>query len=370
VELRYPGLGLVLPVGISFYTFHTLSYTIDIYRRKLKPAPFFDFLLFVSFFTQLVAGPIVRAAHMLPQLARRVKRLPSMRMVGLGIWLVTLGFTKKIVFADNLAGYVGGVFQNPRIYDDIERGMALLGFSWQIYCDFSGYSDIAIGLCLIMGFHLKRNFNLPYLARGFSDFWRRWHISLSSWVRDYLFIPLGGSRESGLRTAFNLLLTMSLCGLWHGASWMFVTWGFLHGLCLVAERRYTGWLDSCGGRLGRWTVHRDGMGYVLLSTAVTFFVVTAIWAFFRGQSMSDALLFAHSFVKLPGLILAGKVGYWRDEWWYILLPMLIHVGILARRLFFSRREIHWAAYGFAGALMLFLVTVSWESTNVFIYFQF
>ena len=370
VELRFPGLGLVLPVGISFYTFQTLSYTIDVYRGKLKPAPFIDFMLFVCLFTQLVAGPIVRATHFLPQLARRTRRVPSFRMVGLGAWLVLLGFTKKIVFADGVATYVGGVFKNPAVFSVQDQAMALLSFSWQIYCDFSGYSDIAIGLCLLMGFHLKRNFNLPYLAQGFSDFWRRWHISLSSWIRDYMYIPIGGSRKGDVRTVFNLLVTMGLCGLWHGASWMFIIWGVAHGLCLWAERVYVSFMDRSDWRLGPIAVRRDVLAYKVLSVAVTFFLVSCLWAFFRADSVPDALTILWAFVKLPGLVLTGHLGMWRDEWTYIAVLMALHVVLLLRRHFRPNKVPHWTFSGLAGAVMLFLLTVSWESNNVFIYFQF
>ncbi|WP_197466079.1 MBOAT family protein, partial [Oleiphilus sp. HI0080] len=227
---------LLLPVGISFYTFQTLSYSIDLYRRNISHEnSFVKFAVFVSFFPQLVAGPIVRAKDFLPQLHAKLSL--SKENVNLGLWLIFLGLFKKIVVADLLAYLVvDAVFANPENYSSWDLLVGLYAYAFQIYCDFSGYSDIAIGIALILGFHLPINFNRPYLAQTPSDFWKRWHISLSSWLRDYLYISLGGNRGGRFFTARNLLLTMLLGGLWHGAAWNFVLWGAFHGMILVMSR--------------------------------------------------------------------------------------------------------------------------------------
>lgn len=240
-------LNILLPVGISFYTFQTLSYTIDIYRGKLKPSKTLkEFALFVAFFPQLVAGPILRASHFLPQLrekildckARHGIRLITIKSINLkiGITIMTLGFLKKMFFADNIGVMVDEIFSNPLGAESFTIILGSIAFGVQIYCDFSGYSDIAIGAAKIFGFRIPINFNKPYFATSPVDFWRKWHISLSSWLRDYLYIPLGGNKKSQNRTYFNLMIVMLLGGLWHGASWNFVIWGFLHGVYLGIEK--------------------------------------------------------------------------------------------------------------------------------------
>ena len=242
---QIPFLNLALPIGISFYTFQTISYTVDVYRGKLEPSKSLkEFALFVAFFPQLVAGPIVRAADFLPQLrekmnmdTERLKQIvihnPNLKF---GITLMTFGFFKKIFFADNIAPFVNEIFHNPIGLDSFSIILGTIAFGIQIYSDFSGYSDIAIGAALILGFKLPINFNKPYFATSPSDFWRRWHISLSTWLRDYLYIPLGGSKKSPSRTYLNLFAVMFLGGLWHGASWNFVIWGILHGLYLAIHK--------------------------------------------------------------------------------------------------------------------------------------
>ncbi len=232
----WTSINITLPVGISFYTFQAMSYTIDVYRRKIPVtrSPL-DFALFVAFFPQLVAGPIVRAAVFLPQLKKDITVSCDQRT----IFLILRGLAKKVLIADNLALLADGVFATPGDWPSIIIWAATLAFSIQIYCDFSGYSDIAIGIARILGFKFPRNFNHPYIARNPSDFWQRWHISLSSWLRDYLYISLGGNRHGSWITYRNLMLTMLLGGLWHGASWNFVVWGFLHGFLLVVHRLYS-----------------------------------------------------------------------------------------------------------------------------------
>jgi len=241
-----PLLELTLPIGISFYTFQTISYTVDIYRGDLKPSETFrEFALYVAFFPQLVAGPIVRAKYFLPQLREKISSsdnkflkqiLIKNQNLKLGITIMMLGFFKKMFFADNIAPFVDEIFVNPIGLDSLSIILGTIGFGIQIYADFSGYSDIAIGAALILGFKLPINFNKPYFATSPSDFWRRWHISLSSWLRDYLYIPLGGNKKSRSRIYFNLMTVMILGGLWHGASWNFIVWGLLHGIYLIIHK--------------------------------------------------------------------------------------------------------------------------------------
>ncbi len=232
-------LHLVLPVGISFYTFLVMTYTIDIYRGRMKPTRnFLDFAVYVSFFPQLLAGPITRARALLPQISR-VRRL-SVENFESGCWLIFWGLYKKIFIADNMAALVDVVFANSMSATLAETYLGALAFTVQIYCDFSGYSDIARGCARLLGFELMRNFNLPYFAKNPRAFWHRWHISLSTWLRDYLYIPLGGNRKGESRTCVNLFLTMVLGGLWHGASWNYVVWGAYHGLLLIGHRLISG----------------------------------------------------------------------------------------------------------------------------------
>ena len=240
-------LEIILPIGISFYTFQTISYTVDIYRGKLTPSKsFWEFALFVSFFPQLVAGPILRASHFLPQLREKLSKenlTTRLRTITIhhtalrfGITLMAMGFLKKMFFADNIAPMVNEIFTAPLGLESFSVIIGAIGFGVQIYCDFSGYSDIAIGAATILGFHIPANFNKPYFATSPVDFWRRWHISLSTWLRDYLYIPLGGNRKSNSRTYVNLLTVMIIGGLWHGASWNFLVWGALHGGYLAIHK--------------------------------------------------------------------------------------------------------------------------------------
>ena len=242
-------LEIILPIGISFYTFQTISYTVDIYRGRLTPSTsFWEFALFVSFFPQLVAGPILRASHFLPQLREKLSKgkfSTKLRTITIhhsslkfGITLMAMGFFKKMFFADNIAPMVNEIFSNPVGLESFSVIIGAIGFGVQIYCDFSGYSDIAIGAATILGFHIPANFNKPYFATSPIDFWRRWHISLSTWLRDYLYIPLGGNRKKHSRTYTNLFTVMIIGGLWHGASWNFLIWGALHGGYLIIYRTF------------------------------------------------------------------------------------------------------------------------------------
>jgi alginate O-acetyltransferase complex protein AlgI len=272
-----PGtLDIILPVGISFYTFQTLSYTIDVYRRQRKHVDgFLDFALYVSFFPQLVAGPIERSSRLLPQICNERTRQEG--DFAQGCYLVILGLFKKVIIADTMANIVNGLFSvSTAELTGTDCLVAVYAFALQIYCDFSGYSAIARGVSKWMGFDLMVNFDTPYFAITPSEFWQRWHISLSSWLRDYLYIPLGGNRGGRLMTYRNLMLTMVLGGLWHGAGWTFLVWGAFHGLILCAYRPITGWIKGV-----RWP------GKFILGL-VMFHLVCISWLLFRAESMSQA----------------------------------------------------------------------------------
>jgi alginate O-acetyltransferase complex protein AlgI len=297
-ELGWTPWDIVLPVGISFYTFQSMSYTIDVYRRELKAErSWLRFAFFVAFFPQLIAGPIVRASDFLHQ----VPKTPTLDEGQLerALMLIARGLVKKIVLADFLCAYADRAFDHPLEVGALEAWVGLYAFTFQIYFDFSGYSDIAIGCSRLLGYDLCLNFNLPYAATSFSDFWRRWHISLSTFLRDYLYIPLGGNRGTSLLTYRNLMLTMLLGGLWHGAAWHFVLWGLFHGLYLAIERRLG---------VGRGPV--EGAVALTLRRLVVFHAVVITWLLFRAQDtqklvdLSRALLGGSA---APGLLTNGMV---------------------------------------------------------------
>jgi alginate O-acetyltransferase complex protein AlgI len=270
-------LKIILPLGISFYTFETISYVVDVYRGRTRAVrSLLDYALYIMFFPHLVAGPIVRPRDFLPQLRRR-KHFNWDRLQ-LGAQFFLIGLFKKAVLADQLAGVADPVFADPAAFGSGALWLAVLCYSAQIFCDFSGYSDMAVGLAHTLGFRLPMNFNMPYLAANITDFWRRWHISLSTWLRDYLYIPLGGNRHGTLRTYANLMLTMLLGGLWHGASWTFVVWGLYHGLLLAVHRavRLPAWFGSVFVRP--------------LAVAGTFLLVSLGWVFFRAETFAGAAI--------------------------------------------------------------------------------
>ena len=314
-----PFLELVLPIGISFYTFQTISYTVDVYRGKLAPSKSLrEFALFVAFFPQLVAGPIIRASEFLPQLREKIENSTSKinlkqiiihnSNLKLGITIMVFGFLKKMFFADNIAPLVNAIFTNPIGASSFEIWLGTIAFGIQIYCDFSGYSDIAIGAALILGFKIPKNFNKPYFATSPSDFWRRWHISLSSWLRDYLYIPLGGSKKGSGRTYFNLLTVMFFGGLWHGASWNFVIWGLLHGGYLAIHRV----IANKFPRIANNVFFRTKTGKII-SILVTQYFVFLAWIPFRVRdvdhmiySMNKFILFDFQFQEIGNFIGSNK----------------------------------------------------------------
>ncbi len=283
LEASWPTLHIVLPVGISFYTFQTMSYSIDVYRGQLAPTRnYLNYLLFVSFFPQLVAGPIERATHLLGQVER--KRVITFAGVREGAWLVLLGYYKKVVMADNLAPFANEIFNDPGGTGGMGVLAGLLCFAFQIYGDFSGYSDIARGVSRMMGFDLMLNFRMPYFAISPSDFWQRWHISLSTWLRDYLYIPMGGNRGTSFNTARNLMLTMLLGGLWHGAAWHFVAWGAYHGALLIGYRNLEQGLKRLVAR---------HLAFRVVAGLIFFGATLFGWLLFRVNMMSDTVPLLH-----------------------------------------------------------------------------
>ncbi|HLE83238.1 MAG TPA: MBOAT family O-acyltransferase [Thermoanaerobaculia bacterium] len=349
---------IVLPVGISFYTFQTLSYTIDIYRGKLEPVRnLVDFALFVGFFPQLVAGPIVRAADFLPQLERPPRWSDVAIRRDLTLFLV--GFVKKACIADNVAPFADRLFAAPETFTALAVWTGVALYAVQIYCDFSGYTDMAIACAGLLGYRLARNFDFPYLASSVADFWHRWHVSLSTWLRDYLYVPLGGSRGSRLATHRNLMLTMLLGGLWHGAAWTFVAWGLLHGLALAAHRE---WRRLASPRLPALPGGR------LLATALTLHWILLTWIFFRAQSFADAAVLARAFLLFQS---PGPRTLDPALLFLVVLLVAVHLLSASNRLEEAvERFPDWAfagAYGAAAALAVFFLPLR---TEAFIYFQF
>ena len=350
-----PEVKAFLPLGISFYTFEAISYVVDVYRGRTKPVrnPL-DYAVYILFFPHLVAGPIVRPYEFLPQL-ERPKRFDWPRFQA-GVQLFLIGLLKKIVIADQVALVIDPVFKTPGDFNSAALWLAVLGYAVQIYCDFSGYTDMALGLAHTLGFKLPNNFNAPYLASSPADFWRRWHISLSRWLRDYLYIPLGGNRKGPVRTMVNLFITMLLGGLWHGASWTFVVWGAYHGTLLAIQRMIPkSWAHPA---------------LRPATTLMTFLLVCVGWVLFRAQTFADAMTILRGLiVPTRGTELAGDGG---------LLVMVCLVATLVgqalgqlkgspRALF--RVPVPVAGAAMAAALTLALVLTPGEG-KAFIYFQF
>jgi alginate O-acetyltransferase complex protein AlgI len=350
-------LDIVLPLGISFYTFETISYIVDVYRGRARAVrnPL-EYAVFILFFPHLVAGPIVRPRDFLPQLKRR--HFFNWDRLQLGVQFFLLGLFKKTVLADNLVSVLDPVFASPAAYGSAACWLAVLAYSAQIYLDFSGYSDMAVGLAHALGFRLPMNFNMPYLAGNVTEFWRRWHISLSSWLRDYLFIPLGGSRGSTWQTCRNLMLTMLLGGLWHGASWTFVAWGALHGLLLTGHKLLPAW---------RW---RASPAFRPIAVATTFLSVCIGWVFFRAQTFGDAAtILRHLFWPADGLTLATAQCLTVSL--VLAAVVLGHlIGTLGELRIRERRLPAFVVAGALAALLLCVLLLAPEDGKAFIYFQF
>jgi alginate O-acetyltransferase complex protein AlgI len=350
-----PTLEIVLPIGISFYTFNSMSYTIDVYRRQVEPTKhMLEYTTFVALFPHLVAGPIVRYADLAPQLKRPTRTLTA-QAAATGLFFLSCGLVKKLLLADQLAPHVDRLFAQPDELGFVSAWAAAFGYSLQLYFDFSGYSDMAVGLAWLVGFRFPQNFNSPFKAQNISDFWRRWHMSLSAWIRDYLFIPLGGSRRGAARTTVNLLITMFLAGLWHGAAWTFVVWGLVHGAFLGVH----GLLRKAGLTPPS----------VLFNRTVTFLLVVAAFVVFRAPDLHVA-----------GTILSAMAGFGGIEplaQLQVLLPGRFLVILLALLLFVQTAPNTWqirlqprVAYGLAMGAAAALAIMSIASPHPFIYFQF
>ena len=356
---------IFLPVGISFFTFQTISYTIDVFREKCKPVRnIVDFGFYVSFFPQLVAGPIVRASEFVPQLY--AKYSVSREEFGFALWMIMKGLFKKMVLGDYLAvNFIDRVFDSPTLFTGFENLMALYGYSLQVYCDFSGYTDIAIGVALLLGFRLPRNFNSPYKAENVGDFWRRWHMSLSSWLKDYLYIPLGGNRKGKLRTNINLMITMLLGGLWHGADLKFIIWGGLNGVGLLI---YKFWKKISPYE------HRKNIFVHIWKIFLTFNFITFTRIWFRADDMDhvSAMLFqlTHnlnlSVVKdvllsykliFPVLVFGYIIHWWPSKWKDSYMKFFIRIP-------------HWVKVIIVVALVFLIYQTQTSDLQPFIYFQF
>ena len=358
-------LNIILPVGISFYTFQTMSYTIDVYRKKLKPTKdFISFASFVSFFPQLVAGPIERATNLLPQILQ--KREFKYEQGVQGLRLILWGMFKKVVIADSLAPMVDDIFSN---YQDFGGGTLWLGaiyFAFQIYCDFSGYSDIAIGTSKLFGFELMSNFKFPYFSRNIGEFWRRWHISLSTWFRDYLYIPLGGSQEGKWKSIRNILIIFLVSGFWHGANWTFIFWGLFHSILFLpsfvlnTNRKYTTSI------IGEKTFLPSPKEFV--QVGITFTLVTIGWVFFRSESIVDSFAYLkkmvfqfYNFQHIKSTTILFGMGF-------LILEFIIKSD--ERDILFSKRkEINYFLFLLLGVLTTLLFFKE-NNNNGFIYFQF
>ncbi|WP_281643612.1 MBOAT family O-acyltransferase [Bacteroides zoogleoformans] len=363
----FTAMDIFLPVGISFFTFQSLSYTIDVYRREIAPlANLLDYAFYVSFFPQLVAGPIVRARDFIPQIRRPL--FVSSEMFGRGVFLIAGGLFKKAVISDYISvNFVERIFDNPILYSGVENLMGIYGYALQIYCDFSGYSDMAIGIALLLGFHFNINFNSPYKSASVTEFWRRWHISLSGWLRDYLYISLGGNRKGKIRQYLNLIITMFLGGLWHGASWNFVLWGMMHGVALALHKA---WMALTGCRKGeRSSAIRRFFGML-----ITFHFVCLCWVFFRNAEFSTSIdMLKQVFTTFrPQLFPQLIEGYWEvfvlmglgyflhfvpDSWERVCTKSVIRLPLLGKAVLM--------------VLVVYLV-IQMKSAEIqpFIYFQF
>ena len=356
-------LNFILPVGISFYTFQTMSYTIDIYRKKLEPTKdFISFASFVSFFPQLVAGPIERASNLLPQILK--KREFQYDQVIQGLKLILWGMFKKVVIADSLAPIVDDIFSN---YQDFGGGTLWLGaiyFSFQIYCDFSGYSDIAIGTSKLLGFELMSNFKFPYFSRNIGEFWRRWHISLSTWFRDYLYIPLGGSQEGKWKSIRNIFIIFLVSGFWHGANWTFIFWGLFHSILFLPtfmfnkNRNYTSSIIAANTLLPSLKE--------FINVVTTFLLVTIGWVFFRSESIGDSFSYLTSMISNINIVthLSPKISF------YILVLVLVDwtQRFDERNLFVTFPKLIFKIFVI---ICVFLILINFKKeSQQFIYFDF
>lgn len=362
-SVTLPEFSIILPIGISFYTFQTLSYSIDVYRGTTKPSKsFLDFALYVTFFPQLVAGPIVRSTDFLPQCQEK-KSVNSTQLFW-GLSLILFGLFQKVVLADTfLSPSSDLVFGHDGSLAMLDAWIGALAFSGQIFCDFAGYSICAIGAALCFGFHLPDNFRFPYAAKGFSDFWRRWHISLSTWLRDYLYISVGGNRHGLLRTLISLMVTMVLGGLWHGASWNFVIWGAIHGLLLIGERVVRAVLPA--------HVNADGFISGALLRIFTFLCVVVTWVFFRAVDLPTAMSIIESMFSFSsaGAKIVPSIEIIKVT--VVMFFLVMSHWLLAHTSLEKATEaINSKSFKASMAAMLTLLILTQGGANAFIYFQF
>ena len=365
ITLDVPTLRIILPVGISFYTFQSLSYTVDVYRRNLPATrSLVDFALFVSFFPHLVAGPIVRATKLLPQI--QTKRVVTLEHLSTGVVLILIGLFRKVAIADTVAPIVNQIFAQPETQSSANLVIGVYLFSIQIYCDFAGYSEIARGVARLFGIELTENFTQPYFSTSITEFWRRWHISLSTWLRDYLYVPLGGSRHGRLATYRNLFITMLLGGLWHGASWTFVVWGALHGTYLAVHKLLLGERRD-GSRAAvedagpAWPMQLGGM-------IGTFHLVCFTWIFFRAETFGHAWAYVRGILSLAGGPAADHVATL-----LVAMMLLLPLDAAQRLMRSSTPVLAWpwpvraAVYA---AMVLAMFALRTDERVPFIYFQF
>ena len=368
-KIQANSLHIILPVGISFYTFQTLSYTIDVYKKKLEPTKdFIAFSAFVSFFPQLVAGPIERAANLLPQFNRKrtfdsAKAVDGMRQI---LW----GLFKKIVIADNAAELANLIFDNPTDYGGSTLVLGAILFAFQIYCDFSGYSDIAIGTARLFGFNLKQNFAFPYFSRNIAEFWRRWHISLSTWFRDYLYIPLGGSRNGKMLQIKNTFIIFIVSGFWHGANWTFIVWGALHSiyfLPLLVGKKNRKYLNSVAENKTLPSLKE----FMLITT--TFSLTVFAWIFFRAENITDAYIYIKHMFSASLFSIPNFLG--SNLYYFILLITFVIIEWFGRK---KKHPLEWTnvklpfmlRWGIYYLIIFIIIYFGVYNQSEFIYFQF
>ncbi|NHA04945.1 MBOAT family protein [Mucilaginibacter sp. HC2] len=323
---QIPLLHILLPIGLSFHTFQAMSYTIEVYRGNQKAERHFGiYALYVLFYPQMVAGPIERPQHILPQL-HRVNQFNTTGFIT-GVFLIAIGLFKKMVIADRLGLFVDPVFNNPHGHSAFDLLVAVYFFAFQIYCDFSGYSDIAVGAALTLGIELMRNFNMPYLSKNIAEFWQRWHISLSTWFRDYVYIPLGGSRVTFMVTCINILVVFIISGLWHGANWKYLVWGLVHGLLLIGYQL-----------LKKINIQVKGFSY--LKWILTFNLVCLAWIFFRANTVTEGFFILNKILTLPSFhYTAASIMPWNEIFYciFIILALLAGEWYLQRKAMWSKR---------------------------------
>ena len=363
VEGNFQPLDIILPVGISFYTFQSISYVVDVYKGRVDATEtWLEYIFFLSFFPAFVAGPIVRADYFIPQIRANYRATATELYTAL--WMIIIGVIKKAVIADYIAQYNDLIFSNPTGYSGFESLMGVIGYTMQIYCDFSGYSDMAIGLALIMGFKLSRNFDFPYKSKNLTEFWRRWHISLSSWLRDYVYIPLGGNRKGTFRTYLNNFLTMLIGGLWHGAAWKFIFWGAMHGAGLAVHKATMPFTRRLP----------DNFVVKAIGWTITIVYVSLLWVFFRADSWTDSWLIIHNIFTNFSLSYVPPFVSVRSTW-IIMMAVIITFHALPSRAIDYISNV-FIRSNWIVKLLIFLTTVqlviefAGEDVAPFIYFQF